>query len=252
MVSDTEKTEEKNTALVDENLLSPIDTSTYPTSFINQFRELEWTRDQALQNAENNRRNAFQNIMGSANTAGMMYSNFPERAKIQYDTATYLPAKVQAQQTFQTGLDTLRDKITKGLNQLADYNDAIASLNKQYQKSNSNLPTGAYSLNDSGDYGKQSIVNGTNFFNSKGDPIRFGTTLRHSNITDADAIMTAAQYALDEDAYKALVEAYKKARANGYNNIVINAGEGFTPNNLSFLDEGQRGLMDSLGLSFAQ
>ena len=56
-------------------------------SFIDSYREsLDQQRDLGMQNLENNRRNQFQNIMAGANKAGMLYSNFPERARIQYDT----------------------------------------------------------------------------------------------------------------------------------------------------------------------
>ena len=59
-------------------------------SFIDAYRDaLGVQRDLAIQNLDNNRRNAYQAIMSGANKAGMMYSNFPERAKYQYDTSTY-------------------------------------------------------------------------------------------------------------------------------------------------------------------
>ena len=223
--------------------------------FINEYRDyLSRQRDLTLQNAENTRRNAFQNIMGSANAAGMMYSNFPERAKIQYDTSTYMPARIKAQDTYQTGIDALRGNVVKMLNSLADYNDEIASLNKRYAKTASDgLPAGAYSLNESGDYLQRRLTDdGTNFFNSKNEPVRFGTTLRHSGITDTDDILNAAIYVLDENAGNWLKDIYNTARTNGYGNIVINAGDSFSPNNLNFLNDSERAFMDSLGLSFAQ
>lgn len=223
-------------------------------SFIDKYRDaLGVQRDLALQNAENDRRNAYQSIMSNANTAGMMYSNFPERSKIQYDTNTYMPARNAAQNTYQTGLDKLRNNVVSSLNSIADYNDEIASLNKRNAENNndSGLPTGAYLLNDSGDYAKQTLA-GTNFYNSKGEPVRLGTTLRRVGLTTTEGILEGAGAALDEDAAKQLSEIYKKARAQGYGNMAINAGDDFVPNSLNFLDEGERAFMDSLGLTFTQ
>lgn len=225
------------------------------SDFANKYRDaLGVQRDLTFQNLEQNRRNAYQNIMGNANAYGMMYSNFPERSKIQYDTNTYMPARTKTQNTYQTGLDALRSNVTNYLNTLADYDDEIASLNKRYAKTaNGSLPVGAYSLNESGDYLKRRLTDdGTNFYNSKNEPVRFGTTLRHSGITNTDDILRAAIYVLDENAGNWFKDIYNKARTNGYGNIVVNAGDSFSPNNLNFLDDSERAFVDSLGLTFAQ
>ena len=99
--------------------------------FITQYRDaLERQRDLSLQNLGNTRRNDFAQIMGNANSAGMMYSNFPERTKIQYDTSTYMPNQTKIQSTYQTGLDKLRTNVISLSNQLKNINDAISDLNK--------------------------------------------------------------------------------------------------------------------------
>lgn len=99
--------------------------------FINAYRDsLDRQRDLANQNLANNRRNQFQSIMAGANKVGMMYSNFPERAKIQYDTGTYIPAVSKVQSTYQTGLDKLRSNTVNLANQLKTINEAIDDLNK--------------------------------------------------------------------------------------------------------------------------
>lgn len=99
--------------------------------FINAYRDsLDRQRDLAKQNLENQRRNQFQSIMAGANKVGMMYSNFPERAKIQFDTGTYEPAVAKVQTTYQTGLDKLRNNTVDLANQLKTINEAIADLNK--------------------------------------------------------------------------------------------------------------------------
>lgn len=98
--------------------------------FINAYREsIDRQRDLAMQNLDNQRRNDFTSIMGGANKAGMLYSNFPQRDKIKYDTQTYTPNQVKIQQTYQTGLDKLRKNIVDTSNQLKNINEAIAELN---------------------------------------------------------------------------------------------------------------------------
>lgn len=98
--------------------------------FINAYRDsLERQRDSAMQNLDATRRNDFATIMSGANKAGMMYSNFPQRQKIQYDTQTYMPAQVKIQTSYQTGLQKLRENTINMANQLKTINDAIAELN---------------------------------------------------------------------------------------------------------------------------
>lgn len=98
--------------------------------FIVAYRNsLEKQRDLAMQNLDTARRNDFANIMSGANKAGMLYSNFPQRSKIQYDTQTYMPNQIKIQQTYQTGLDKLRSNTVSLANQLKTINDAIAELN---------------------------------------------------------------------------------------------------------------------------
>ena len=83
----------------------------------------------ANQNLDQQRRNAQASIMSGANKAGMMYSNFPERSKIQYDVSNYMPSQIKLQNTYQTGLDSLRSNILKYQNSIKDLQDAMASLN---------------------------------------------------------------------------------------------------------------------------
>lgn len=75
------------------------------------------------------RANAQSSIMGSANKAGMLYSNFPIRSKIMYDQSTYQPALINAQNTYRTGLDSLRSNILNYQNSIKDIQDSIAHLN---------------------------------------------------------------------------------------------------------------------------
>lgn len=82
-----------------------------------------------LQNLGQQRKNAQATIMSSANKAGMMYSNFPERSKVQYDTQTYEPAVVKLNTSYRTGLDTLRENVLNFQNSIEEYKKAIADLN---------------------------------------------------------------------------------------------------------------------------
>lgn len=98
--------------------------------FIKAYRKsLENQRDLSIQNLENTRRNDFTTLMSNANVAGAMYSNFPQRDKIKYDTQTYMPQQVKIQQSYQTGLDKLRENTINMANQLKTINEAIAELN---------------------------------------------------------------------------------------------------------------------------
>lgn len=78
---------------------------------------------------EQQRKNAQASIMSGANKAGMLYSNFPQRSKIQYDMQTYQPAQVKNYETYSTGLDKLRQNIANYYNSIKDIQDQIANLN---------------------------------------------------------------------------------------------------------------------------
>lgn len=98
--------------------------------FYKNYREsLSKQYETGLQNLNQQRRNAMQNIMSGANKAGMLYSSFVPREKIKYDTNTYTPAVTKLYNTYQTGLDTLRNNILKYQNSISDIQDAINHLN---------------------------------------------------------------------------------------------------------------------------
>jgi len=98
--------------------------------FYQNYRDsLDRQYQSGMQNLEQQRKNAQTTIMSGANKAGMMYSNFPMRSKIQYDQNTYQPAQIKMQTSYQTGLDTLRNNILKYQNSIAEIQDSIAHLN---------------------------------------------------------------------------------------------------------------------------
>lgn len=98
--------------------------------FYQNYRDsLDRQYQTGLQSLEQQRKNAQTSIMGGANKAGMMYSNFPARSKIQYDQNTYQPATIKLNTSYRTGLDTLRNNILKYQNSIAEIQDSIAHLN---------------------------------------------------------------------------------------------------------------------------
>lgn len=95
----------------------------YRTSLIRQY-----DANRAL--IDNNRDISEANIMGSANARGMMYSNFPQRDKLKYQTSTYMPNIVTARNTYQTGVDKMRSDAVNVANSIRTIEQAIADLNK--------------------------------------------------------------------------------------------------------------------------
>lgn len=106
-----------NTVNIDELL------KTYRDSLKNQY-------GYALSDIENSKRLSEAAIMAGANQRGMMYSNFPERDKLQYQTSSYLPGIITARNTYQTGLDKLRSNAVSVANDIKSVEEAIADLNK--------------------------------------------------------------------------------------------------------------------------
>ena len=99
-------------------------------NFYQNYRDsLSQQYETALRSLEQQRKNAQTSIMSGANKAGMLYSNFPTRSKIQYDQTTYQPSQIKLKNTYQTGLDALRANILKYQNSIADIQDSIAHLN---------------------------------------------------------------------------------------------------------------------------
>lgn len=206
--------------------------------FVNAYRSLESSLYGALKDAENNRRNAYTNIMGAANKSGMMYSNFPERSKIQYDTYTYLPAIEGAQNTYQTGLQKIRNSAIDLSNQLASINEAVSDLNEK----NKNETWGQYKFNENSD------KMGAWFYDNDGNPVRMSTYLLNNGLlTDNATILKYAQQLLSEDRYERLL---KILSANPYKNLTYNAGPTYTDNNYDFLSQEDNQLLNELGLGF--
>lgn len=99
--------------------------------FVSAYRDsLTALKDANIAQLNQQRENDYAGIMSSANRAGVLYSNFPQRSKIQYDTQTFYPALTSIQTSYQTGLDSLRSKGTDIANQIKSYQEAIADMTK--------------------------------------------------------------------------------------------------------------------------
>lgn len=100
-------------------------------NFFKQYRDaLKVQRDTQANLLDEQRRQQQAGIMSQANTAGMLYSNFPQRSQIQYDTNTYLPAVAKLNTGYLTGLNDLRNKGTQLANNVVTIQDAISDLNQ--------------------------------------------------------------------------------------------------------------------------
>lgn len=99
--------------------------------FVNNLRTaLTESYDAGMANLANQRQLDQSALMNKANKAGVMFSNIPQRMKIQYDTSTYMPAQVNLRNSYQTGLDTLRQNGLNAANQVAYYQQMIDHYNK--------------------------------------------------------------------------------------------------------------------------
>lgn len=99
--------------------------------FIKNYRDaLKAQFDAGTATLNQQRTNDFATIMSGANKAGMLYSNFPQRSKLQYDTQTFYPAQIKAYQSYQTSLDKLRKNAIDLYNQNKSIAEAIADLNE--------------------------------------------------------------------------------------------------------------------------
>ena len=98
--------------------------------FIQKYREaLNAQYEANKKSLDQTRINDQTNIMSNANVNGMMYSNFPTRDKIKYDTSTYMPNLIKVRNTYQTGLDKLRTNALNSYNTSQYYKDMINRYN---------------------------------------------------------------------------------------------------------------------------
>lgn len=118
--------------------------------FLRAYRDsLKAQYDSNLAALVQNKRNNDAAIMSNANRQGLMYSNFPQRAKIRNE-ADYLTNVNKLRSTYQTGLDSLRNNAIDSYNRIKSYEEAIADLNEKIAK-NSKGSTGNNGTNGNTD-----------------------------------------------------------------------------------------------------
>lgn len=114
------------------------DPLTPDNEFVNNLRTaLQEAYDADVAALENQRTLDHSAIMNQANKAGVMFSNIPERMKVQYDTNTYMPNLTKARQSYQTGLDALRQNGINAANQAWYYQQLIDHYNTLPTNNNS-------------------------------------------------------------------------------------------------------------------
>lgn len=98
--------------------------------FMQRYRDaMARNRDAGLIQLNQQRENDQANVMSQANTARMLYSNFPTRSKMQYDVNTYNPNLLKIQSAYTTGLDSLRNKGVELANYLKSMQESINDYN---------------------------------------------------------------------------------------------------------------------------
>lgn len=235
--------------------------------FVNSFREalgeraglaaqdLERQKEKDLVALDASKRNDFNGIMGSANTLGMMYSNFPKRTKEQYLASTYEPNKVKIQDTYQTGLDKLRSNSVNYINQLAEINEAINDLNERMKDSNDGNKSKYKAWRDLTDEEKAATgvdygtdqAKGSQYFkagdtNSK---IRMGTFAKNLGATTTKEILDVARDTLNTREYNQLKTIVDMNQGTKLPNLGFNVGKDYvemdygkrlSPEDTSFLN----------------
>lgn len=100
-------------------------------SFITAYRDtLQPQYDTTVASLNQQRQNDYAKIMNAAKAKNALHSNFTGREKVVYDTQTYQPALVSARQSYQSGIDTLRENVVKTANQIKSLQEKIADLNE--------------------------------------------------------------------------------------------------------------------------
>lgn len=209
--------------------------------FVKNYRD-SLDRSYAANNAqiEQQRRNDEASIMAAANRSGMMYSNFPERSKMQYEVKTYLPNREKNFTSYQTGLDKLRSNALNTYNNIKNIEDAIKDLNDATKGNNG---TTAWGRADKSAYG-------TRFFDSNNNPVRFSTWAANNGITSTEDLMKAAEEALIPAEYESLQRIYSAQQNTSHPNLVRYTGDNRKPVDMSYLSGADRALMEALGLTF--
>ena len=172
-------------------------------SFVKAYRDsLKNQYGTSLSQLREEKRQQDANIMADANTAGVMFSNFPERTKIQYEAQSYIPSVAKANETYQTGLQSLRENAVSAYNNIKSLQSAISELNSAGYSSGGNSSaqsrtTGIYTGKADG-----SDPNGIYFY-VNGTPVK-ANTYANATGTDLNSILQQMANAGDLNAKRAL------------------------------------------------
>lgn len=223
--------------------------------FLMSYRDaMKQNYDANVAQIEQQRRNDYGSIMSQANKRGMMYSNFPERSKMQYDAETYLPNLAGAYKNYQTGLDKLRSSAISSYNAIRETQDQINHLKEMGDIANgtnsSKLKWGALGIG-----GKKGWFYGDLGEDGKRKAVRFSTFARHNDFDNTtEGYLNAAKQFLTEDQYKRLAHIVDMQKNTKTPNLGYNAGgfgqtfqdidygTRFSPEDVDFLNQ--------LGLTF--
>lgn len=111
----------------DPSILQPLAAD---NEFITNLRDaLKQSYATGMASLQNQRYLDQSSLMNKANRSGVMFSNIPQRAKLQYDTQTFMPGQVNLRQSYQTGLDNIRSNAINAANQVAYYQQMIDHYN---------------------------------------------------------------------------------------------------------------------------
>ena len=220
--------------------------------FIKAYRDsLKGTYDSELQRLQQQRRNDYASIMSQANRRGMMYSNFPERAKMQYEANTYLPNVENAFKTYQTGLDKLRSDALGSYNAIKTLQDQIAHYN-----SLNNDDDGV-----NGEYGEDGS-GGVWFKNANGKAVRFSTFARDNGYdATTESYLKAAKKYMSEENFNRLLNIVKLQQNTSHPNLLHNANsyggtyqdyDYMKADGKPYLNASDRSFINNLGLTFGK
>lgn len=220
--------------------------------FVKSYRDaLKQDYDSNVAKLQQQRRNDYASIMSQANKRGMMYSNFPERSKLQYEADTYLPNLQSAYTTYQTGLDKLRSNALETYNNIKTLNDDITAINN-YSNSNNSIV---------GDYGEDAD-GGVWFKDADGNKIRFSTFARNNGYdATTESYLQAAKDYMPTDVYNRLLTIVNAQQSTSHPSLLHNANSyGGTwkdydyrkSDGTSYLSDEDRAFINNLGLTFGK
>ena len=228
--------------------------------FIKSYRDsMEQSYGANVSQLQQQRRNDQASIMAGANARGVMYSNFPERSKMQYDAETYLPGLSSAYKTYQTGLDKLRSSAVNSYNAIKETQDQINHLSEIGKIADSVNGAGGSKLK----WGALGAGNKKGWFygeaneNNKRSPVTFATFARKNGYDNtSQGYLDAAQAYLTEDQYNQLKRIYDAQNTTKTPNLIYNAkGFGNTPVEYDWSNRfspEDAGFLRSLGLAFGE